>query len=76
MEDFTMVKISVEDRRRLNILSAFKDISQGELLSSMVCHFWTLHVQTTCPHEWTDASTGSGDCVEEHSVCLKCGATE
>jgi uncharacterized protein (DUF1778 family) len=33
-------------------------------------------VQAHCPHEWQDASTGSGDCIEEHSVCLKCGATQ
>ncbi len=29
-------------------------------------------VQVTCDHDWVDASTGEGDCIEQRSYCKKC----
>ena len=73
MEDFTIIRINTTDRNLLNTMSDAEERSQIAVLHRLIEAAWNLYVQDHCPHVWQDASTGSGDCVEEHSVCKKCG---
>ena len=73
MTKTVMARISEEAREHLNTLAEEEGVSAAFFMTCLVEVAWSRHVQASCPHVWEDASTGSGDCVEEHSVCQKCG---